>query len=405
MRCSPIIGLLGGLTAVAAAPVAAPAQETFARARALYAENRVAEALPLFEEAAREEPGNATVLAWLAETARRAGDFVEAHDAARAALALDGCHAFALGVLGFLYQPIYSRWDGASADSTWHYYRRAVACDPEDGNAWLGLWMEALRRDEAEWETGALRAIGSNGFLPRTVLAFNRWVLQALPPDAVLLTGGDWDTFPALAAQLVDHVRPDVGVVNLPMLNLAWYARLVTARYGLTPALPDAELERLHLSGLLADSVVRIWRARSAAGVLGRPLAVASTAVLPGEGAGAVVEAGPYGLVVPDTAPPDTAAMRRALADARGADFAGPEVSPADRSSIRIQAAAQRPMATNVLRIALQYALLLAELGAVEEADRALAWADAFVAEAGLGTLREDMLRSARDAVAGVRDR
>ena len=54
---------------------------------------------------------------------------------------------------------------------------------------------------------------------------YSRDVLEPLPPRAILLTNGDNDTFPLWYLQLVEQVRPDVAVVNLPLMNTDWYVR------------------------------------------------------------------------------------------------------------------------------------------------------------------------------------
>jgi hypothetical protein len=45
-----------------------------------------------------------------------------------------------------------------------------------------------------------------------------RDLLEPLPPDAILFTNGDNDSFPLYYLQQVEHVRTDVLVVNLPLL-------------------------------------------------------------------------------------------------------------------------------------------------------------------------------------------
>ncbi|HOD67433.1 MAG TPA: DUF2723 domain-containing protein [candidate division Zixibacteria bacterium] len=52
-------------------------------------------------------------------------------------------------------------------------------------------------------------------------------LLAPLPPDAILLTQGDNDTFPLWYLQRVEGVRPDVTVLNVPLLNTPWYVEQV----------------------------------------------------------------------------------------------------------------------------------------------------------------------------------
>jgi len=55
-----------------------------------------------------------------------------------------------------------------------------------------------------------------------TPLDFGRNMLDTCEPDAILLTGGDSDTFPIWYLQMVEGYRTDVIAMNHPLLNTSW---------------------------------------------------------------------------------------------------------------------------------------------------------------------------------------
>jgi hypothetical protein len=119
--------------------------------------------------------------------------------------------------------------------------------------------------------------------------------LIALPPNAMLFTAGDNDTFPLWYLQAVEGVRPDVRVVNRPLSNAGWYVDQLARR---DPSFPLSLTHEERL-GLGAQA----WRD--------------TTLVIPVEGS-----AESLGLA-PGTPVPETIAL-----DA--APTAGPAILPAD---------------------------------------------------------------------------
>ena len=94
-----------------------------------FMQNRVADALPLFIVASRQLPRNACRHAWVAEAARRTGDFDLALIESRRAIEMKNCQSFAHTTLAALYNPQSSGWTGASSDSTWAHLMLAVRTD------------------------------------------------------------------------------------------------------------------------------------------------------------------------------------------------------------------------------------------------------------------------------------
>ncbi|MEP7066455.1 MAG: hypothetical protein ABI889_10515, partial [Gemmatimonadota bacterium] len=72
--------------------------------------------------------------------------------------------------------------------------------------------------------------------------AVARDLLHSAPRNAVLITGGDNDAFPAWYAQAVERLRPDVTVVVAPLLATEWYRAQLARRTTLvsqTDVAPD----------------------------------------------------------------------------------------------------------------------------------------------------------------------
>jgi tetratricopeptide (TPR) repeat protein len=75
------------------------------------------------------------------------------------------------------------------------------------------------------------------------LLEFNNNMLNSAPVNAVLVTNGDYDTYPAWLLQ-EKGVRSDVLIVNRSLINIKDYARFLK-RNGLPLEISEQELERL----------------------------------------------------------------------------------------------------------------------------------------------------------------
>lgn len=360
---------------------APPSSPAFLQARAAFFENRVADAFPLFAAASGEAPGNPDLHAWYGEAARRIDSVDLAIREGRTALSLDPCHAFAHLVIADSYNPQRNPGPGANEDSTWSHLRSAVQCDSTDGNVWLGLWIEAIHHQDLTLEHRALTALADLHFIPEPWLSHGRWVLAMLPARAIALANGDMDTYPPLVVQATTGERPDVAVVNVPMLELPWYVEHLRHRYQLPiPASLQASADQT-----TSEAILAYWRRQAAAGQLDRPLAflmtMGSEAVARGPGYPSI--AGPFWRI-------DDVALNADAIDHAAVDFAyrvadtlpwaGPRVAPEDRSPVR-HASTIHP------------ALMVAYLWAVDNASRSRsdafqahqrAWIDGFLQRVGV---------------------
>jgi hypothetical protein len=70
-------------------------------------------------------------------------------------------------------------------------------------------------------------------------------LLESVEPYGILITAGDNDTFPLWFAQEVLHVRPDVTLANLSLMNTRWHLR---------------QLARRETPEFNPDSAARVWR-------------------------------------------------------------------------------------------------------------------------------------------------
>jgi hypothetical protein len=175
---------------------------------------------------------------------------------------------------------------------------------------------------------------------PTLAHRFAASLLDAAPPNAVLLVAGDNDTYPLWYLQRVESRRRDVSIVTIPLLPAMWYRSELTRRHGLLDA-PYVDSWR----GLQATIAAVGTQARE----LARPLAVAAT--VPADqraalGARWIARGLVYTSMSPDSVAPTGAVGVRTMGDRLiSVPIAQAEVL-VDTSTIALGAPSSRPLAT-----------------------------------------------------------
>lgn len=155
---------------------------------------------------------------------------------------------------------------------------RSFQRDPGYVKTLYALWYSSLRAGDQAQADRCLRGIVESGDMPRPLLEYGANMLEGAPPNAIILTNGDNDTYPPLAYQLMTGRRQDVAIANLSLLNTTWYARYLKG-LGLPITLTEREIDALKpvsKERLVADQVVEHIAANSATGG-SRPLLYAVT--------------------------------------------------------------------------------------------------------------------------------
>ncbi len=218
--------LLGAATRASALP-ATPESVVSMRIRILPAE-RYQELRDEWTAYTKRNPSDARGWMELAKAARYAGTPCEEFIPwARRAVELAPGSAEAHAVLGGSTWKIYCPSAPEDPTSAIEELEAALRLDPTRGDPHFTLWVMRLFQGDREKADAHLRALLETRALPEPIIDFGYNLLIGLEPNAILITNGDNDTYPALALQAARGTRRDVTVVNHSLLNTTWYRRLL----------------------------------------------------------------------------------------------------------------------------------------------------------------------------------
>jgi tetratricopeptide (TPR) repeat protein len=132
------------------------------------------------------------------------------------------------------------------------YRGQLVVLDPyaKLTSEWGMVSMYYAYRDDVAQAIDRMKAGRNSGAFNDALLEYNRNMLNSCEPDAILFTNGDMDTFPVFYLQAVENCRRDVTVVNVSLLNTAWYIKKMKqgnpfGSFGIPVQMDDAAIEAL----------------------------------------------------------------------------------------------------------------------------------------------------------------
>lgn len=108
--------------------------------------------------------------------------------------------------------------------------------------------------DSALW---ALKEGKKRGAFDDFILSINRAMLNSCSNNAILIASGDNYTIPLYYLQKAEHLRTDITVVDIAMLNTVWYPKMLQKDYNVDFGMTEMERDSLGYRAW-ADSAIFI---------------------------------------------------------------------------------------------------------------------------------------------------
>jgi predicted negative regulator of RcsB-dependent stress response len=366
------------------------------------------DAIPALEAAVDTVEDNPVQTAWLAKAYFRDRQYDRAAQTANRAVSDRTCNAFAFTVRGDVTNPQFVNKSDRDPADVQRDYRKAVACDPDAGIAWMSIWPMAAQQGDTTAAERAIERLHDLQFFTPPVRTMARWILATVPPDALLLTNGDADTYPLLGLQQIGGRRTDVAIVNASLLNLPGYVEYVTDRYELPPPMSSDSLRAFRPYRAddgdiisLSKAVVASWYTMQGQDELERPLVGAPTltpSVFDALDRLQWASLGAYIHTDPDV-PPLNASSRitRAILALEARDLEGPLMSSHDLTCRRVPPGFR----TAIPYYALTYANLLIDQNRPASAARILQWAKDIRTDIAFDDETEQLFQRVSDRLVG----
>lgn len=124
-------------------------------------------------------------------------------------------------------------WNGNNSDELFVHLEKAFELAPDRPETYDDyITHYELLRDRENTAEFCQRLFDSNE-ISANILAWNYNVLMSTDPDAILITNGDNDTYPAMVLQHVQGIRKDVAIMNISMISYKEYQSIYFAELGI----------------------------------------------------------------------------------------------------------------------------------------------------------------------------